>query len=111
MVDSAFLSQVKPGVVIVNTSRGGLVDLEALDDALASGQVGYAALDVLDGEPNPDLEHHLLSSPNVLVTSHTAWFSREASAELALNTAQEAIRFLDGEPPLHLVNPEVTNNG
>lgn len=99
------LATTKSGVVIVNTSRGALIDLDALDAALASGAVGYAALDVLDGEPNPDLNHPLLSRPNILVTSHTAWYSEDASRQLALNAAREAIRFLDGQRPLNLINP------
>ena len=106
LVDDARLESTKQGVIIVNTSRGGLIDLDALDAALESGSVGYAALDVLDGEPDPDLGHPLLARPNVLVTSHTAWYSVDAFHELAINTAKEAIRFLDGERPLNLINPK-----
>jgi D-3-phosphoglycerate dehydrogenase len=105
LMNASSLARVKPGVVIVNTSRGALIDLDALDDALDSGLVGYAALDVLDGEPTPDLDHPLLSRPNALITSHTAWYSVEASRQLSLNAAREAIRFLDGQAPLHLINP------
>lgn len=105
MVDAERLASARPGMVLVNTSRGSLVDLDALNDAVADGRIGYAALDVLDGEPNPDLDHPLLSQPNVIVTSHTAWCSAEASVELSDRTAAEALRFLDGERPHNLVNP------
>lgn len=105
LIDADRISRLQDGVILVNTSRGGLVDLDALHDALASGKISYAALDVLDGEPTPDLEHPVLNHPNALITSHTAWFSAEAKIELATNTADEAIRYLDGDRPRNLVNP------
>ena len=100
------MATAKDGVVVVNTSRGGLVDLDALDAAIVSGKVSVAALDVIDGEPQPDLGHPLLARDNVIVTSHVAWYSAEAQVELALNTANEALRYFDGERPRNLVNPE-----
>lgn len=106
LLDQSAFAATKPGVVIVNTSRGALIDLDALQQALESGSVGYAALDVLDGEPDPDLNHPLLTNPNTLITSHTAWYSEDASHQLAFNAAQEVIRFLDGHKPLNLINPE-----
>ena len=106
ILDRESLARTKPGAVIINTSRGGLIDLDALDDGLNSGHVGYAALDVLDGEPDPDLDHPILTRPNVLVTSHTAWFSKEAARQLSINTAEEVLRFLDGVRPLNLINPD-----
>ncbi len=106
LLDARSLETVRRGVVVINASRGGLIDLDALDGALESGVVSYAALDVLDGEPDPDLNHPILSRPNVLVTSHTAWLSNDASHELAINTAKEALRYLDGRLPRNLVNPE-----
>jgi D-3-phosphoglycerate dehydrogenase / 2-oxoglutarate reductase len=99
------LATVKSGVTIVNTSRGGLIELDALDRAVADGRVAAAALDVLDGEPAPDLDHPLLSRPNVLVTPHVAWYSLEARRDLALRSAEEALRLLDGTRPRNLVNP------
>lgn len=101
------LALVKPGVVLINTSRGGLVDLDALAAAVDSGAVGIASLDVLDGEPTPDLDNPLLTHDNVIVTSHMAWYSTEAKHELAINTAMEALRFLDGEAVRNPVNRDV----
>jgi D-3-phosphoglycerate dehydrogenase len=100
------LAAARPGVAIVNTSRGGLVDLDALDEALESGQVAAAGLDVLEDEPSPDLTRPLLARPNVLVTSHVAWYSLEARRELALLCADEALRVLDGGRPRNVVNPD-----
>jgi D-3-phosphoglycerate dehydrogenase len=100
------LAMVKPGVVVVNTARGGLVDLDALDAAVRDGRVAAVGLDVLEGEPDPDLAHPLLTRPNVIVTPHVAWYSIEARHELALRTADEALRLLDGERPRNIVNPE-----
>lgn len=105
-VDAALLGQLRPGVVVVNTSRGGLVDVDALYAAVDSGRVSVAALDVIDGEPTPDLDHPLLGHDNVIVTPHVAWCSVDAQAELARNTANEALRYLRGERPRNLVNPD-----
>lgn len=106
LIDAARLATAKDGVVVVNTSRGGLVDLDALDAAIVAGKVSVAALDVIDGEPQPDLGHPLLARASVIVTSHVAWYSVEAQVELARNTANEALRYFDGERPRNLVNPE-----
>jgi D-3-phosphoglycerate dehydrogenase len=68
--------------------------------------VSVAALDVIDGELTPDLDHPLLHHDNVIVTPHVAWYSSEAQAELARNTAAEALRFLRGERLRNLINPD-----
>ena len=107
LINADSLAATKTGVVLVNTSRGGLIDLDALAEAVDSGSVGVAALDVLDGEPAPDLDNPLLTHDNVIITSHMAWYSVEAKHELAMNTAREALRFLDGESIRNPVNPEV----
>lgn len=106
LINQTTLELMQDGAIIVNTSRGGLIDLDALDEALASGKVASAALDVLDGEPTPDLDHPILARPNLLVTSHMAWYSEEAKRELATNAAAEAIRHLDGGRPRNLLNPD-----
>jgi phosphoglycerate dehydrogenase-like enzyme len=106
LVDAAFLGALRPGAIVVNTSRGGLVDLDALHAAVESGRVSVAALDVLDGEPEPDLGHPVLHHENVIVTPHVAWCSSEAQDELARNTALEALRYLRGERPRNLINPD-----
>jgi len=104
LVGSRLLERARDGLVLVNTSRGGVVDLAALNTALESGKVGAAALDVLDGEPTPDLQQPLLRHPHVMVTPHVAWYSIEARHELAIKAANEAVRFLHGEPVQNAVN-------
>ena len=105
LVNAERLARVRPGLVLVNTSRGGLVDLAALDVALENGQVASAALDVLEDEPAPDLTRALFQRPNVVLTPHLAWYSLEARRDLALQAAEEAWRFISGERPKNLVNP------
>jgi D-3-phosphoglycerate dehydrogenase / 2-oxoglutarate reductase len=104
LVGEERLAQARRGLIVVNTSRGGLVDIDALDAALESGQVGAAGLDVLEDEPTPRLDHPVLQRPNVFVTSHVAWYSVEARRELALLCAEEALRVLDGGQPRNAVN-------
>ncbi|MBX3029006.1 MAG: C-terminal binding protein [Chloroflexi bacterium] len=104
LVDAARLATTRPGVVIVNTSRGGLIDIDALDAALASGHVAAAGLDVLEDEPTVDLAQPVLTRANVIATGHTAWYSLDARRELALLCADEALRVLDGGLPRNPVN-------
>ncbi len=103
LVNAVRLAAARPGVVIVNTSRGGLIDVTALDAALASGHVAAAGIDVLEDEPTVDLDQPVLAHPNVIATGHTAWYSAEARRDLALLCADEALRVLDGQPPRNAV--------
>jgi phosphoglycerate dehydrogenase-like enzyme len=106
LVGAERLAQVKPGLVLVNTSRGGLVDLAALDAAVEDGRIAAVGLDVLEDEPDPDLDRTLFQRPNVLLTPHLAWYSIEARHALALQAAEEAYRYVSGQRPLNIVNPE-----
>jgi phosphoglycerate dehydrogenase-like enzyme len=63
-------------------------------------------LDVLDDEPQPDLTRALFQRPNVLLTPHLAWYSIRSRRALALQAAEEAYRYVSGERPLNIVNPE-----
>jgi D-3-phosphoglycerate dehydrogenase / 2-oxoglutarate reductase len=103
--ESAF-SKMKRGVVIVNTARGGLIDLTALQAAIDRRIVGAVALDVLDREPFPDLTMPFLHNSNVTITPHVAWYSREAVRDLGVLAAEEALRYLRGEPLRAVLNPE-----
>jgi D-3-phosphoglycerate dehydrogenase / 2-oxoglutarate reductase len=107
LLDKQAFRQMRRGVIVVNTSRGALIDLDALESALADGTVGAVGLDVLDGEPEPDLSHPVLHRPNVVVTPHVAWYSQEAERDLNERIVANVARYLDGGQPAHLLNPEV----
>ncbi|GAA5524157.1 putative 2-hydroxyacid dehydrogenase HI_1556 [Microbulbifer aestuariivivens] len=92
LVNRDFLVAMKPGALLINTARGGLVDEPALAAALRSGALGGAGLDVLSAEP-PPANHPLLADdiPNLIITPHTAWISRESRQRL-LNGVIDNIR-------------------
>jgi D-3-phosphoglycerate dehydrogenase len=92
LVDAARLARCKPGVVIVNTARGELVDEEALRAAIESGRVAAAGLDVFDPEPPADTR--LVGLPQVVATPHVAASTREAQELVGLETATSVIEFL-----------------
>ena len=106
MIGYKEIAAMKPGVILLITSRGGIVDEDALADALDSGHVGGAGLDVWQQEPPPD-EHRLFSSSNVIFTPHTAFYSMESISELEHRVAQEVIRVTSGKHPANLANPDV----
>jgi D-3-phosphoglycerate dehydrogenase / 2-oxoglutarate reductase len=100
------LAHMKPSTFLINTSRGGIVDEQALAVALKEGRLGGAALDVLSAEP-PPLDHPLRQAPNMILTPHLAFYSRESVIELQTKAAEEVARALKGEPPRSPVNAEV----
>jgi phosphoglycerate dehydrogenase-like enzyme len=105
MIDRERFERAKRGVYLVNVARGGLVDTAALLEALRSGRVRAAGLDVTDPEPLP-ADHPLLALPNVLVTPHVAWASdRVDERRRALDRANLA-RFLAGQPLANVVNQQ-----
>jgi D-3-phosphoglycerate dehydrogenase len=89
---------MKPTAYLINCARGGLVDTDALYDALVVGQIAGAALDVTDPEPLPP-DHKILTLPNVIVTCHTAANSDESYTDCQTHAAREVARVLRGEPP------------
>lgn len=97
------LALMKPTTVLVNTSRGGLIDEVALYDALADRRLFAAGLDVFETEP-VKADNPLLSLPNVICTDHTAWFTEESVIELQRKAAQEVLRVFEGNKPLNWVN-------
>jgi D-3-phosphoglycerate dehydrogenase len=89
--------------VLVNTSRGGLVDLDAVARALDNGRLAGIALDVTDPEPLPQ-DHPLRTHARAIVTPHFAFHSEEAQTELQRRAADEVVRALRGDPPRSPVN-------
>lgn len=102
MVDARRIALMRPTAILVNTARGGLVDTQALYEALRERRILGAGLDVFEQEPPG--AHPLFGLDNVVVTNHMGWYSEEAMRELQLKTAQEAVRVLRGEEPLHWLN-------
>jgi D-lactate dehydrogenase len=112
LVNAESLSHVKPGVTIVNTSRGGLIDTEAAIDALKDGRLGYLGLDVYEEEHavgffedqsasiiQDDTFARLLTFPNVLITAHQAFFTAEALVNIGDATLENIDAFVASGAP------------
>ena len=106
LINAATIKTMKPGAFLVNTSRGPMVNVSDLADALKTGRLGGAALDVLPQEP-PPADSPLAGLDNVILTPHSAWSSVEAVTELQTKAAEEVARALTGQRPRSPVNPEV----
>jgi len=106
MVGQAVLATMRAGSVLVNTARGGLVDESALLEAVRSGHLAGAGLDVTEREPLLP-EDPLLGEPNVVLTAHSAASSQSASSELAARSVDAALAILDGQMPPAIANPDV----
>lgn len=97
-LDAQALALMKPTAFVINTARGGLIDEEALLNAVRSGQIAGAALDVLAFEPPPP-DHPLLHEPHIIITPHTGWYSEDASQDVRVRASEEVVRVLRGERP------------
>ncbi len=105
LINAATIAQLKRGMMLVNTSRGGLLDTPAVIEGLKSGQIGYLAIDVYEEEDElffqdlsdqvvqDDVFARLLTFPNVIVTAHQAFFSHEALAAIAEATLANISEF------------------
>jgi D-3-phosphoglycerate dehydrogenase len=98
MFGKAQFAAMRPTAYFINCARGGLVDTDALYDALVAEQIAGAALDVTDPEPLP-ADHKILTLPNVMVTCHTAANSNESYIDCQTHAAREVARVLIGQPP------------
>jgi D-3-phosphoglycerate dehydrogenase len=103
MFGKARFAAMKKTAYLLNCARGGLVDTDALYEALASGEIAGAALDVTDPEPMP-ADHPILTLPNVIVTCHTAANSNESYVDCQTHAAKEVVRVLQGQPPTTEIN-------
>lgn len=119
LIDAGAIRKMKPGVMLVNTSRGALLDTAAVIEGLKDGQVGSLGLDVYEEEADlffEDLSSHvirddvfarLLTFPNVLVTGHQAFFTEEALDAIASTTIANITAVANGEPCPNAIGPDV----
>jgi len=102
MIDDTAIAKMKPGAILINTSRGPLVELDAVAKALREGRLGGAGLDVFDIEPLDPAR--VEGVPNLMITPHMAYYSEEALAESQRKAATQVIKVLTGEKPDYQVN-------
>jgi len=106
LLDEKRLRMMKPGAVVVNTSRGPIIDTVALARALEAGKLWGAGLDVFESEPL-DRSHPILLAPHTVLTPHAAYWSEESGEELRTRTTRAVIDILSGRKPMDCLNPEV----
>jgi D-3-phosphoglycerate dehydrogenase len=106
MFDRDRLFRMKKGATLVNTARGGLVDTDGLVEAVTSGYLRGAAMDVFDSEPLP-VGHPFTVTDGIVLSPHIGGATEEAMERTALQTAQQVIDVLEGRRPEYLVNPDV----
>lgn len=113
LINQATLQDMKPGIMLINTSRGAVIDTQAVIDCLKSGHIGYLGLDVYEQEENlffkdlsdqiisDDMFERLLTFPNVLITGHQAFFTDQALTKIAETTLSNIQRFENNAECLH----------
>ncbi len=106
IVGAADLARMKPSALIVNTSRAGLIEKDALQKALQAGRPGKAAIDVYDEEPVLGGSHPLLGMDNVICTPHLGYVTREEFETQFTDIFEQIVAYAAGSP-IHVVNPEV----
>ena len=100
------LDRFRDGAILLNTSRGAVIDEGALVQALSDGRLSGAALDVFEDEPLP-ADHPLVAAPNTLLTPHIASSTRESLDRMSLQAAEGVLDVLNGRTPEFLFNSEV----
>lgn len=106
LLDRDALARMKPTAVLVNTSRGAVVDEEALVDALRGGRLAAAGLDVFEAEPVA-ADNRLLELDNVVLTPHVTWYTADTMRRYLTEAVANCRRLRDGQPLAHVVNPVV----
>jgi glyoxylate/hydroxypyruvate/2-ketogluconate reductase len=113
LIDARLIDRMKPSAILINTSRGAVIDEAALEKALVEGRIRGAGLDVYETEvpmPNPGPRAGLRNLPNVVFTPHIGSGARETREEMALRAVRNIETFLAGERPHPVLNPEVYGN-
>jgi D-3-phosphoglycerate dehydrogenase / 2-oxoglutarate reductase len=95
VIGAAELALMKPGAILINAARGGLIDEMALDAALREGRIGGAGLDVFAEEP-PPANHPLLTNPKVVISPHSAGLTQECAARMAVMSVKNVLDFFAG---------------
>tara|TARA_A100001037_G_scaffold306393_1_gene351165 strand:+ start:302 stop:1276 length:975 start_codon:yes stop_codon:yes gene_type:complete len=103
------LEKMKENTILINVSRGGLINEKALSEYLKSGKVRGAGLDVME-DHNPSSTNPLFEYENVIVTPHTAFFSQESSEELQIRSCEQLYGVLNGKKPKFLINHDVLDH-
>ncbi len=103
LVNAERLGMMKPSALLVNVSRGPIVDTVALAQALHAGEIAGAGIDVFEKEPL-EADHLIRSAPNTVLAAHAAWYSEEAMAQLQRSAGEEVARMLRGERPKNALN-------
>ncbi|MDR1897674.1 MAG: C-terminal binding protein [Prevotellaceae bacterium] len=106
LINAAALSKMKQEAILINTARGGVVDTEALIEALKNKTIRGAGLDVFETEPLPE-NHPLTALDNVVLTPHAGYYSEESLFELKTRPVQNAADVLAGKQPRNILNPSV----
>ena len=107
LIDEPQLKLMKRSAILVNTARGGIVNLQALDKALREGWISHAGIDVYEEKEPPDPDLPLLHNERAICTPHLSWLSEEAGWSIREKIVEDVRRFVQGQGPRYPVNPEV----
>jgi len=107
MFDEPQFKMMKKTAILINTARGGIVNLRALDRALREGEIAHAGIDVYEEKEPPDPDFPLLHNENATCTPHLSWLSEESGWNIREKIVQDVKRFIQGQEPRHPVNPEI----
>lgn len=107
MINSESIAQMKDGVMIINTSRGSLIDIDALVEGVRNDKILAAGLDVVEGEPIHDRNHPMFAFENIIVTPHTSYNSVESSNDQHTQVAETVVTYFTGGTLANIVNKQL----